>query len=255
MSGARTIWFPSEGVGSITKAMVRAQKGDTVRVVPGEYVLDEFFVSEGTVLLADSVWTAVLKGKGRGNLVVLPRNAEISGFVIKDAGVGVVSRGEGNRIARCRIMHNRHSGIMCIGHLPQIEDNEIVYNKGSGIQGWNLRGTVYKRIRNNTIAYNKNNGIALDGARNIVLAANILAHNGNFGIKVAKDTTNVALEDNIFYFNGHTIERLPSENFSCDPCFAAPKKMDFRADMSCECKNVVLSRKIGTRVYYEDSEE
>ena len=92
--------------------------------------------------------------------------ATIYGFELRNATIGITSQTWENAMVRCRITGMRESGITCVGHLPKIEDNIIVFNKGSGIQGWDLQaiaGTIASSINHNTIAFNGNNGIALEG--------------------------------------------------------------------------------------------
>ncbi len=245
-----TIRFPADGLRNMSHALTRAQSGDTVCIMRGRYAIEEeLYVSDGVVFCADTLLGVELKGNGRGKLVLLSRNSTCSGFIIKEGAIGVVSRGKGNRIARCRITGNTQTGILCIGHLPEIMDNEIVFNGGSGIQGWSLRGTVYNTIRNNTVAYNQNSGIALDGAYNVSLRFNIIAQNQHYSIQMSHDTTNVEITENILYMNAKSMKRLPVGNFSCDPAFRAPRKLNFRIDLSQFCNEVLRSESAGARLH------
>lgn len=65
--------------------------------------------------------------------------SSIKGFEIKNGTIGVFSTAAGVKISQCRIVFNQQTGIMCVGNLPTIEDNVIVYNNGSGIQGWDVK--------------------------------------------------------------------------------------------------------------------
>jgi hypothetical protein len=123
-------------------------------------------------------------------------------------------------------MQNVQSGIVCVGVLPRIEDNFIVYNKGSGIQGWDVR-TTSGSVNHNTIAFNANHGISLGGNTSITVENNIIAFNDQFGVKPGAESVRVELINNNFYQNARISTNLPSDNISADPLFVDGKRLNF----------------------------
>jgi len=223
---ARTIVVPSSEAKSIGAAMAIARPGDTVKVKDGVYRETGIFVAPGILFIAENLFKAVLDGRGKGTIVSMGSGATISGFEIRNGTIGVLSESAQTVIRQCRIIHHRQSGVMCVGTLPKMEDNFIVYNKGSGIQGWDVR-TTSGSINHNTIAYNANHGIALGGNTSITVENNIIAFNDQFGVKPAEETVRVELINNNFYQNARISSNLPSDNISTDPLFADPKRLDF----------------------------
>jgi hypothetical protein len=153
-------------------------------------------------------------------------SSAISGFEIRNGTIGVFSSSAQAVIRQCRIMHNVQSGVMCVGALPKMEDNFIVFNKGSGIQGWDVR-TTSGSINHNTIAFNQNHGISLGGNTSITVENNIIAFNDQFGVKPGEETVRVELVNNNFYQNARISSVLPSENISADPLFIDAKRFNF----------------------------
>jgi parallel beta-helix repeat protein len=224
--GARTIVVPSAEARSIGAAMAAARPGDTVTVKDGVYKERDIFVAPGAVLMAQNLFKAVLDGKGRGNVVSMGNSSTISGFEIRNGTIGVFSTSAQAVIRQCRIMQNVQSGVMCVGTLPKMEDNFIVFNKGSGIQGWDVR-TTSGSINHNTIAFNQNHGISLGGSTSITVENNIIAFNDQFGIKPGEETVRVELINNNFYQNARISSGLPSENISSDPLFVDARRFNF----------------------------
>jgi hypothetical protein len=224
---ARTIVVPSSEAKSIGVAMAQARPGDTVKVRDGVYRERNIFVAPGILFIAENLFKAVLDGRGKGTIVTMGNGSTISGFEIRNGTIGILSESAQAVIRQCRIMHNSQSGVMCVGTLPKMEDNFIVYNKGSGIQGWDVR-TTSGSINHNTIAFNANHGIALGGNTSITIENNIIAFNNQFGIKPAEETVRVELINNNFYQNARISSNLPSDNISADPLFVDAKRLDFK---------------------------
>ena len=226
---------PSAEYATIPAAMLKARAGDTVLVKKGVYT-GPFFIGTGVVMVSETPGQAILEGKGQKNVVTMPGMAEIAGFEVRKGSVGIFSRGAGNRITGCRIVRNWQTGIVCIGHLPKIENNVIAYNGGSGIQGYKVRATVYPAILYNTIAYNANHGIAVGGTSNIGIHNNIIAFNERFGVKISDDESAIKLESNSIFGNGTQIKDASGKNFDLDPTFVAPRKLDFTLAGNSPCK-------------------
>ncbi|HAJ80500.1 MAG TPA: hypothetical protein DCO75_12105 [Fibrobacteres bacterium] len=232
---ATVISVPDVNNKTISQAISNAKSGDTVIVENGIYS-EEIFVKSGITLKAKSLFNAVIKGNGKGNIVIMGGNAIISGFEIRDGAIGITSKTSDNSILNCRITAMTLSGISCVGQLPKIQNNIIVYNKGSGIQGWDVRST-FSSIIHNTIAFNLNNGIALGGKSTVIMENNIVAFNERFGIKVNEETVTVQLVKNVFFENTSMSFIKMDNNATCDPMFVAPKKMNFRLQASSQCKD------------------
>jgi hypothetical protein len=223
---SRTIIVPSSEARNIKAAMAVARLGDTVKVKNGVYRERNLLIAPGVVLVAENLFKAVLDGRGRGTIVTMGNSSTISGFEIRNGTIGVYSESAQAAIVRCRIIHNIQSGVMFVGALPLIEDNFIVYNKGSGIQGWDVR-TTGATVNHNTIAFNANHGISLGGNTSITLENNIIAFNDQFGIKPVEETVRVELINNNFYQNARMWITMPAGNTSSDPLFVDPKRFNF----------------------------
>jgi hypothetical protein len=224
--GGVVIVVPSPQAKSIGAAMTVARPGDTVRVKDGVYRERNIFVTPGVAFVAENLFKAVLDGRGRGTIVTMGNASEISGFEVRGGTIGVFSTSAQAIIKQCRIIHNIQSGVMCVGALPRMEDNFIVFNKGSGVQGWDVR-TTSGSINHNTIAFNANHGISLGGSTSITVENNIIAFNDQFGVKPAEETVRVMLVNNNFYQNARISSNLPSDNISADPLFVDAKRFNF----------------------------
>jgi hypothetical protein len=234
---------------TITGAMITAKKGDTVLVDPGTYS-EHIYVAPDVNLVSRLVFKAVIDGKGKGTVVTLGNNASLSGFEIRNGTIGVFSTASGVLVTRCRISYNQQTGIMCVGNLPKIEDNIVVYNQGSGIQGWDVRTTT-STVNHNTIAYNGNHGLSLGGNSSIVLENNIIAFNNQFGIKPSEETVHIQMINNNFYQNARFTDVLPSDNFAFNPMFIDAPKLNFTLDKNSRCIGRASDNQdIGSRVVY-----
>jgi nitrous oxidase accessory protein NosD len=240
---------PSAEASTIALAMIKAKAFDTVLVANGVYT-GPVMVKADVVLKAQSQFGAVLDGGGKGATVTLGGNATVCGFEVKNGAIGVSSSRAGNAIVKCRITQNRQSGIICVGDVPLIQDNIIVFNKGSGIQGWNLTSTSAS-INHNTIAYNQNNGIALGGASNVIIEKNIIAFNESAGVK-AMEPVKTSMSGNDFYKNGIAPPSLSADNYAADPKFTAPRdNLDFSLQADSPLKSLLPNtEEIGARAPY-----
>ncbi|HEX3018928.1 MAG TPA: right-handed parallel beta-helix repeat-containing protein [Chitinispirillaceae bacterium] len=238
-----------DGATSISAALSSVNKGDTVVVAPG-YYREHLFIPASVVLLSKSTFKAVIDGNGRGTIITMGTSSTICGFEIKNGTIGVFSTSSNSTITQCRIVFNQQSGIMCVGNLPRIEDNIIAYNRGSGVQGWDVRSTSAS-INHNTIAFNSNHGISLGGNSSIIVENNIIAFNNQFGLKPSSEAVRVLMLNNSIFQNEQFSNVLPSDNFSFDPLFKDPVHLDFSLNKESRCiGRSTDNQDLGARLVY-----
>ncbi|MGB7567457.1 MAG: right-handed parallel beta-helix repeat-containing protein [Chitinivibrionales bacterium] len=226
MASGEDISVPSVGINTIGQAMMNAKFGDTIWASDGVY-REHIFIKAGVALKARNAFKAIIDGKGKGAVVTLSINSTLHGFEIRNGTIGVFSKDVNNAIINCRIVKNWMTGIICVRHLPKIEDNIIAFNKASGIQGWDVRSTNAS-INHNTIAFNANNGIALGGASDIIIENNMITFNERFGIKLSTHSEKTQLNKNNLFGNLTIGSNVPPNNYAFDPKFPSPRsKMNF----------------------------
>jgi parallel beta-helix repeat protein len=214
--------------------MMNAKNGDTVLVSNGVY-RERVFIKAGVTLKARNALRAIIDGRGKGTVVTLSINSVINGFEIRNGTIGIFSKDMNNAILNCRIVKNWETGIICVRHLPKIEDNIIAFNRASGIQGWDLRSTS-SSINHNTIAFNVNNGIALGGASDVIIENNMITFNERFAVKLSRGSEKTQLNKNNLFGNLTVVNKLPPNNFAFDPKFPSPRsKMDFTVESKLPC--------------------
>jgi hypothetical protein len=224
---------PSESAQTISAAMATCGEGDTVVVEDGVYK-ESVMLSPGVVLKARTLHGAEIRGRGRDPAITMATNSQLVGVTVKGGAIGIVSRGRGNRIARCQVTNNDRTGIMCVGQLPAIEDNVIAFNRGSGVQGRDVRsGEGW--VRHNTIVYNQGHGISIGGSSSIVAEYNIVAFNGKADLFTDSEAAQCDLRNNNLFRNGRSVPSLSNGNISVDPQFVGPRKMDFRLKEGSPC--------------------
>jgi|WetSurMetagenome_2_1015567.scaffolds.fasta_scaffold00055_4 parallel beta-helix repeat protein len=242
---------PSVGVKTIGQAMIAAKSGDTVWVSDGVY-RELIFVKAGVVCAARNPLKAIIDGGGKGTVVTLASNSVLNGFEIRGGTIGVFSKDPGNAVINCRILNNRGTGIVCVRHLPKIEDNIIVFNRASGIQGWDIRSTA-ATINHNTVCFNGNNGIAIGGSSDAIIENNMIAFNERLGIKLSPKSEGTKLSKNDLFGNLAINRTVPADNYSFDPKFGSPRaKLDFKvaADQPC-CMYGSDNKILGSRLLGE----
>jgi parallel beta-helix repeat protein len=234
ISAGEFIAVPSLGITSISQAMMTAKSGDTVLVADGIYK-EKIFIKAGVALVARNNFRAIINGGGKGTVVTMSTHSTIKGFKITNGTIGVFSKDPDNSIVSCLIINNWETGIICVRHLPRIEDNIIAFNRASGIQGWNLRSTS-TTINHNTIAFNRNNGVALGGASEVILENNMITFNERFGVKLSHNSEKTILNKNNLYGNLSLTSKLPADNSAFDPKYHAPKTaLDFTVESKLPC--------------------
>jgi len=246
MSHAATFTIPSSELKTISEAMTKAQRNDTIVVKPGVYK-EKIIVATSITLISEKPLAAEINGRGRGKVVTLTNESKIIGFDITNGTIGIYSSGESNFIHRCRIRNQNQTGIMVVGQLPLIEDNFIVFNKGSGIHGWDIQSNKFS-INHNTIAYNDNNGISIGGSSNVTIENNIIAFNGKVGTKI-DEKAKISSIKNCFYENSEIVPLLPASNIADNPEFTNFRKLDFSLSDNSPCKNVASDNTdLGVRI-------
>lgn len=213
---------------TISEALSRSQRGDTVIVSSGIYK-EQFTIPSNVTLMAEKNASVIVDGKGRGNTINMSNNSSIIGIDVTNGTAGIISKSPGVTIKNCRIYKNRGSAILCTGNLADISNCLIVFNQGSGIQAVSISGgsTIMEK---NTIAYNQNTGIAIAGKTGITIKNNIISNNTSQGIKLDGLSENLCKVNNNIFFKNHKMKMdISKNNIEADPLFKEPKKkkMDF----------------------------
>ena len=235
-SFSATIQVPSLRIKSINEAMMKTRVGDTISLDRGTY-RENVLLAPGVTLISKTPYAAIVDGRGKGTVITMGKNSTISGLTIRNGTIGVFSNGTGNSIVSCKIIQNWQTGIIAVRHLPQIEDNIIAFNRGSGIQGWDVRSSNAK-INHNTISYNGNNGVAVGGSSEFSMENNVVAYNERFGLKILSSAEKVQVTNNNIYHNlRNMLSQTPTGNFSFDPAFISPRAgSNFNTDPAQCCK-------------------
>jgi parallel beta-helix repeat protein len=218
---------------TISAAMAQVKKGDTIKVEDGIYK-EQIYVNPGVVLIANNLFKSIIDGNGKGTVVTMGNGATISGFQIRNGTFGVFSTSAGVTIVRCMILNNQQTGVMCVGHLPRIEDNLIIFNKGSGIQGWDVQSTS-ATVNHNTISMNSNHGISIGGNSSVIVENNIISNNDQFGVKAGDDKVRITMISNNFFQNAKFTGFLPVDNYSLDPMFKNVQQFSFTLNSESKC--------------------
>ena len=243
---AATLKVPQD-FSTITKALARAKRGDTVLVADGAYQ-GHLKLSSGIALVAEHAHHATIDGKSGKSAVTLKTGTTLSGFTVTGGRIGVYAEGADITIRGCKIQGNLLSGISCVGQLPAITDNVIVHNAGSGIQGWDARMAAHA-ISHNTIAFNGNHGIALGGNSDVTAENNIIANNTQYGCK-SDVPSKLTLKYNCFFMNVDLMATQPEGSISIDPQFTAPIVFNFRLNEDSGCRNTASDGSdLGARIF------
>ncbi len=246
VSAGETLIVPSSGYRTISKAIVKARRGDTVLVENGKYK-ETLFIKDGIVVKARNQHKAVIDAGGRGVGVTLGSGATLSGMTVTNATIGVFNKSPNTTVENCMIRQNWMTGLMAVRHLPQVSDNVISFNKASGIIVWNTRATK-SAIEHNTIAYNVGFGVYLGGKSEIVLENNTIAFNQKFGFKMSSESAISTIKNNNFFGNLHALFEYPRGNHNFDPQFTSPRVlMNFKPNAKCCAIRSANNENLGVR--------
>ena len=243
---AEVIIVPSQGARSISQAMVRARSGDTIMVEDGVYK-ESIFLKADVTVKARNRHKAIIDGGGRGIAVTMSANSTLSGMSVTNATIGVFSNSSSAVLEHCLINQNWMTGVMSVRHLPQMNDNTVVFNKGSGLVIWDARSTN-SAVEHNTIAYNVGFGVFLGGRSEVVMRNNTVAYNQKFGLRMSDESKESNIIGNNFFGNLHALYNMPDGNYSFDPQFRSARvDMDFQPDAKCCAIRTSNNENLGVR--------
>ena len=231
-TAGEVIIVPSKGYHTISKAIVKARRGDTILVKDGTYK-EQLYIKDGIVVKAQNPRKAILDGGGRGIGVTLGASTVLDGMVVTNSTIGVFNKSPKTVVKNCDIRQNWMTGVMSVRQLIQLNDNTITFNKGSGIVVWDARSTS-SAIEHNTVAFNVGFGMYLGGTSEVVIKNNTVAFNQKYGLKMSDESAKSIISGNNFFENLHALYNYPTGNYSFDPQFRSPRVlMDFRPSKNC----------------------
>lgn len=194
---------------SVAAAVRRAQPGDTVRVLPGQYrenvVIDKRLTLEGTR-------GATLSGGGKGDVVrVRAPGVTVRNLVVRDSGIDMDAQNaaiyiepgsDGARVEGCTVLASLF-GIWLEDSANSTLENNVISgredllstNRGNGIQVYN---TTDSRVIGNTISHARD-GIYVDWSRRALFRRNVM-HHVRYGTHYM-NTNDSTWEDNETYQN------------------------------------------------------
>ncbi len=219
---------------ALSRALGRCMQGDTLVLESGKY-RGKFYIPPRTVVISRELHGAILDGSGHNRTVIMQNGSTLFGVSVTGARVGVYSEGIDNSILGCKIYNNQQSGILAVVSAPNIKDNIIFRNSGSGIALWDIVSDT-DVITHNTIVYNGHHGITIGGASSITLSDNIIAFNHKLKVQVNTDSR-ITQRNNNYYFNIELNELLPQGNYSFDPRFENSLQNNFQLTDSSRCIN------------------
>jgi parallel beta-helix repeat protein len=232
--GGESFTVPSKGLTSISKAIVKVRPGDTILVKDGVYK-ENLYLKSGVVVKAINPHKAIIDGSGHGTVITLGGNSTIIGLGVTNGTIGVFNKSAGSKIIGCKIYQNWMTGVMFVRHLPVVKDNIVVFNRGTGMLGWNVRSTK-SVVEHNTIAYNVGFGLYLGGSSEITFENNVVAFNQKYGLKMSTLSTKSTITANNFFENLKQLYDFPTGNYSFDPIFVSPRvTMEFQSDSKLCC--------------------
>ena len=208
---------------SIQRAIIEAERGDTVYVLKGTY-RENVVMSNGVVLMGENPDKTILRGNHREPVVKAANHSVLKNFTIKQGGIGILSENTNMIIQNNVIRENGKTGIQCLISLPHIQNNIIADNEWSGIFCELVAYGMRTAIEHNIIVDNKLSGVNLSRKSGVLVQNNVFFRNGQYGIFVSKDSRKSRIIYNDFYqnrraYNDHAI--IDETNISKDPQFPA----------------------------------
>ena len=208
---------------SIQRAIIEAERGDTVYVLKGTY-RENVVMSNGVVLMGENPDKTILRGNHREPVVKAANHTTLKNFTVKQGGIGILSENTNMIIQNNIIRENSKTGIQCLISLPHIQNNIIADNEWSGIFCELVAYGMRTAIEHNIIVDNKLSGVNLSRKSGVLVQNNVFYRNGQYGIFVSKDSRKSRIIYNDFYqnrrtYNDHAI--IDETNISKDPKFPA----------------------------------
>ncbi|MGM0462223.1 MAG: right-handed parallel beta-helix repeat-containing protein [Fibrobacterota bacterium] len=240
---------------ALRDALARAQAGTTLILEEGTYI-GSFTIPPSVTVRAKKPHTAVLNGLGAEQVVILTNDCVLEDLSIRNGRVGVFTRGIDNRISRCKIYDNQNSGISSIIAVPQIQDNIIYRNGGSGIQIWVEEESYNGVIDHNTIVFNENHGISVGGESEVLITNNIIAYNKRLTLNSQGNDITITQENNNYFSNIEFNMSLPEGNYSYDPEFTNPRSDSFNFSQSARGQfDGKGNSRMGSRIYEKNDNQ
>ncbi len=245
-SAGEVINVPSKGYSTISEAIVKARRGDTILVADGKYK-ETLYIKDGLVVKAKNKLKATIDAGGRGIGVTLGAGSVLNGMVVTNATIGIFNKSQGTKVENCQISQNWMTGIMAVRHLPQTNDNTIIFNRASGAIIWDARSTK-SAFEHNTIAYNVGFGVYLGGASEVLIENNTIAFNQKFGYKATSESAKSTIKGNNIFGNLKAMYEYPAGNHAFDPQFTSPRvAMDFKPAGTCCAIRSPKNENLGVR--------
>jgi len=177
---------------TIQEAINHATSGDIIFVHNGTYY-EHIVIDKSVSLIGENRNLTIIDGEGAGSVIhVAANNVYISGFTIKEGGMGLYDSGifidhsGGNNVSRNTIA-NSSNGI-CVYYSIR---NNVFNNTVSGnIYGISLYSSSNNKIYGNNAPHNKY-GIALQSSNNNEIHGNIASSNKINGIYAYSSTDNL----------------------------------------------------------------
>nr|MCU0609280.1 right-handed parallel beta-helix repeat-containing protein [Chitinispirillaceae bacterium] len=203
---------------SITKALDRAEAGDTVFVKSGTY-RESVVLRDDIALIGESVAGTIIRGNGRGPVIRGSDRSLVRNVTVENGEQGILCENVSMNIEHSCIRDNRETGIHCLVALPMIRNNVVCRNRGTGIFCETVRShnTI---IEHNVLAENGYCGIMLAGNSELVVQNNVFLGNKQFGIWVSEGARRSRITHNDFFLNRDRFNffaQVDRSNIAVDP--------------------------------------
>lgn len=197
-------------VTSLTAALVQANDGDRIRILPGSYREGNILVDKTVHIFGEGF--PVFDGEDKGEVItVTANNVIIEGLLIRGSGLSYVDDNAGIKLVKvenCVIRKNRFEDNFFGLYLSQVrdclvEDNDFTASgtretaSGNGIHLWYCKDVT---VRNNTIRGHRD-GIYFEFVRNGKISGNVSEHNLRYGLHFMFSDS-CSYKQNVFRDNG-----------------------------------------------------